>query len=113
MKRIIKYLFIFALSATFFACSSEDNDNTGLSGTDITAFAITGYESANAEIDATNHTIYLQLPTSVKNFSCERKRWDLFSHSRQYKFLLYKKQRKFSAHAGKLPPFFFFHLKKS
>ena len=69
MKRIIEYLFLLVAGTTFFACQSDDNGNTGLSGTDIIAFSISGYESANAEINATNHTIYLQLPANVTSGS--------------------------------------------
>ena len=69
MRQIVKYIFLFMVGATFFACQSDDNENTGLSGTDITAFAITGHESSHAEIDATNHTIYLRLPATVTNGS--------------------------------------------
>ena len=66
MKRIIKYLFLFVAMTTFFACSSDDNGDAVFSGADITAFSITGYESSQAEINATDHTIFLQLPATVK-----------------------------------------------
>lgn len=64
MKQIIRSLFLVVASVVFFACQDDNSETNGLSGTDITAFAIEGHE---ADIDPDACTITLQLPSSVKS----------------------------------------------